>query len=225
MALFAGDRGVMTGEELTYDYNFDPYSQKNVQVCRCGASNCRGILGPKPKEVKQKSPDTEANAKKSESRLAGAKRKVAEALEESTARLNKKRKSDTEPAAKLVKPHPKSKQAKVASPKKAILIKKTTVRRVSMPKTTTKSLARSDSKLKKLVSSVRSRTGTTKGTRIVSASSATEALLPKEQAVHKGVKGLSRSTSLREKAASLRNNVVRSVRGRSKSMNALVTEA
>lgn len=36
MALFAGDRGIMTGEELTYDYNFDPYSLKNVQECRCG---------------------------------------------------------------------------------------------------------------------------------------------------------------------------------------------
>lgn len=23
MALFAGDRGIMTGEELTYDYNFE----------------------------------------------------------------------------------------------------------------------------------------------------------------------------------------------------------
>ena len=52
MALFAGDRGILTGEELTYDYNFNPYSVKNVQECRCGAANCRGILGPKPKEIK-----------------------------------------------------------------------------------------------------------------------------------------------------------------------------
>ncbi|KZF20518.1 SET domain-containing protein [Xylona heveae TC161] len=50
MALFAGERGVMTGEELTYDYNFDPFSVKNVQQCRCGASNCRGVLGPRSKE-------------------------------------------------------------------------------------------------------------------------------------------------------------------------------
>jgi histone-lysine N-methyltransferase ASH1L len=50
MALFAGDRPVMTGEELTYDYNFDPFSAKNVQECRCGAENCRGILGPRPKD-------------------------------------------------------------------------------------------------------------------------------------------------------------------------------
>jgi [histone H3]-lysine4 N-trimethyltransferase ASH1L len=50
MALFAGDRPIMTGEELTYDYNFDPFSAKNVQECRCGAASCRGVLGPKPKD-------------------------------------------------------------------------------------------------------------------------------------------------------------------------------
>src|SRR5580700_6454694 len=52
MALFAGDRPIMTGEELTYDYNFDPFSAKNVQECRCGSENCRGILGPRPKDQK-----------------------------------------------------------------------------------------------------------------------------------------------------------------------------
>ncbi|KAI5867703.1 SET domain-containing protein [Durotheca rogersii] len=52
MALFAGDRPITTGEELTYDYNFDPFSAKNVQKCLCGSDNCRGVLGPKPKEVK-----------------------------------------------------------------------------------------------------------------------------------------------------------------------------
>ncbi|PQE06148.1 Histone-lysine N-methyltransferase ASH1L protein [Rutstroemia sp. NJR-2017a BBW] len=49
MALFAGDNPIMTGDELTYDYNFDPFSAKNVQECRCGSDNCRGFLGPKPK--------------------------------------------------------------------------------------------------------------------------------------------------------------------------------
>lgn len=51
MALFAGDRPIMTGEELTYDYNFAPYS-KDPQKCLCGADNCRGVLGPKPRDVK-----------------------------------------------------------------------------------------------------------------------------------------------------------------------------
>jgi histone-lysine N-methyltransferase ASH1L len=52
MALFAGDNPIMTGDELTYDYNFDPFSAKNVQACRCGSDNCRGVLGPKPKDPK-----------------------------------------------------------------------------------------------------------------------------------------------------------------------------
>ena len=52
MALFAGDGPIMTGDELTYDYNFDPFSAKNVQECRCGSENCRGVLGPKPKDAK-----------------------------------------------------------------------------------------------------------------------------------------------------------------------------
>lgn len=52
MALFAGDQPIMTGDELTYDYNFDPFSAKNVQRCLCGSHNCRGVLGPKPRETK-----------------------------------------------------------------------------------------------------------------------------------------------------------------------------
>ena len=52
MALFAGDGPIMTGGELTYDYNFDPFSAKNVQECRCGSDNCRGVLGPRPKDQK-----------------------------------------------------------------------------------------------------------------------------------------------------------------------------
>lgn len=52
MALFAGDKPIMTGDELTYDYNFDPFSAKNVQSCLCGEPNCRGVLGPKKREEK-----------------------------------------------------------------------------------------------------------------------------------------------------------------------------
>jgi histone-lysine N-methyltransferase ASH1L len=98
MALFAGDKGVMTGEELTYDYNFDPFSQKNVQQCRCGAPTCRGVLGPRPKEQRSKEPkpDDKKKAKiqkkSSKATLAGTKRKIENVLDESTNRLNKKRK-------------------------------------------------------------------------------------------------------------------------------------
>lgn len=44
MAVFAGDSGIMTGEELTYDYNFDNFGETRQQ-CFCGAPNCRGYLG------------------------------------------------------------------------------------------------------------------------------------------------------------------------------------
>ncbi|EAW09240.1 putative histone-lysine N-methyltransferase (Ash1) [Aspergillus clavatus NRRL 1] len=102
MALFAGDRGIMTGEELTYDYNFDPYSQKNVQQCRCGAPNCRGILGPRPREKDQRSKERESrilNQKKSSitkkstttRKVTGTKRKSGTALDKSSSHLNKKR--------------------------------------------------------------------------------------------------------------------------------------
>ncbi|EAS35087.3 histone-lysine N-methyltransferase [Coccidioides immitis RS] len=83
MALFAGEDGIMTGEELTYDYNFDPYSQKNVQECRCGAPTCRGVLGPRPKESWK-------NKDKEKKSAPAAKRKVDSALDESASRLNKK---------------------------------------------------------------------------------------------------------------------------------------
>ena len=84
MALFAGDKGIMTGEELTYDYNFDPYSVKNVQECRCGSANCRGVLGPKPKEIK--------DALKPITTGAGSKRKFKEVVEDAMHSVAKKRK-------------------------------------------------------------------------------------------------------------------------------------
>jgi palmitoyltransferase ZDHHC9/14/18 len=72
MALFAGSRGIMTGEELTYDYNFDPFSSKNIQECKCGTRSCRGVLGPKPKD--------QGNKKTMAASLfAGTKRKLQEA--------------------------------------------------------------------------------------------------------------------------------------------------
>jgi hypothetical protein len=33
-----------------------PFSQKNIQECRCGTESCRGVLGPKPKKpIEEKS--------------------------------------------------------------------------------------------------------------------------------------------------------------------------
>ncbi|KAJ5469527.1 hypothetical protein N7539_009145 [Penicillium diatomitis] len=92
MALFAGDRGIMTGEELSYDYNFDPYSLKNVQQCRCGSENCRGILGPRPKDKDQRAKmEEKAQAEKEVKKPAGKKRKLADA-ESADSQKGKKRK-------------------------------------------------------------------------------------------------------------------------------------
>lgn len=77
MALFAGNGPIMTGDELTYDYNFDPFSAKNVQVCRCGSDNCRGVLGPKPKETKPLKDAVKAAVK---STVKTGKRKLKELL-------------------------------------------------------------------------------------------------------------------------------------------------
>ena len=85
MALFAGDKGIMTGDELTYDYNFDPYSTKNVQECRCRAPSCRGVLGPKPKEAKDIRDTLKPLA-------TGGKRKFKQALEDTVGKVTKKRK-------------------------------------------------------------------------------------------------------------------------------------
>ncbi|UPX13975.1 uncharacterized protein EKO05_0004468 [Ascochyta rabiei] len=79
MALFAGSRGVMTGEELTYDYNFDPFSQKNIQECRCGTESCRGVLGPKPKKLVEEKSIASAL-------IAGTKRKLQDFLGSSRAK-------------------------------------------------------------------------------------------------------------------------------------------
>ncbi|TKA23671.1 hypothetical protein B0A50_06507 [Salinomyces thailandicus] len=43
MGVFAGEEGVGTGEELTYDYNFDNFGTSH-QICYCGAEGCRGFL-------------------------------------------------------------------------------------------------------------------------------------------------------------------------------------
>lgn len=90
MALFAGDEGIMTGEELTYDYNFNPFSMKNIQECRCGSDNCRGVLGPKPKEAKEKELREAVNAI-----ATGGKRKIQQLAEdaiEGVKNVTKKRK-------------------------------------------------------------------------------------------------------------------------------------
>src|SRR4051812_8624720 len=103
MALFAGDNPIMTGDELTYDYNFDPFSAKNVQECRCGSDNCRGFLGPKPKDQKvNKSTTAIKDAVKAG--LKAGKRKLQEMIggdeDEKDSRNPKKRRTKAATGAK-----------------------------------------------------------------------------------------------------------------------------
>ncbi|OCT50225.1 hypothetical protein CLCR_07562 [Cladophialophora carrionii] len=201
MALFAGERGIMTGEELTYDYNFDPYSQKNVQECRCGSEKCRGVLGPRPKEDrKEKSADTEVI--KGRGKLAGAKRKLADAIEGTTSRVTKKMKVSSTRATNIS-------ARKVSSPvkvQKGKVIRKVVSKKTSA--TVIRGLTRRPSKLKTLVAAAKGKT--VKG-RVVSNTSTT-ALIEKESP-QRAAKTLSRSSSLRAKASSVKSRVVRTVRG------------
>lgn len=63
-----------------------PFSQKNVQQCRCGAESCRGFLGPRPKESKSKDDNKNtATSKPKGNKLtkqgpAGTKRKIDSVL-------------------------------------------------------------------------------------------------------------------------------------------------
>lgn len=213
MALFAGDRAIMTGEELTYDYNFDPYSLKNVQECRCGEPGCRGVLGPKEKK-QPKNKDETSN----EGIVKGVKRKVAEVLDDAKERVTKKRKA--EPSAVVyddVESSPK------VSPRRASSkVVKKTIRRTSTPIKATSGVQRSGSKLGRMLSNAKDKASSAKsraqlakerasGRRVVSSNSATAALIEKE--VEKENVGVGRSASVKAKAATFRKNVVRTVRG------------
>lgn len=95
MALFAGDKPIMTGDELTYDYNFDPFSAKNVQKCLCAAENCRGVLGPRPREVKPPKTDLKKAVKGT---IKAGKRKLKEMLGDEAAGNDKAKKRKIQPA-------------------------------------------------------------------------------------------------------------------------------
>lgn len=55
IGLFAGSQGIAAGTEITYDYNFAWFENSVPQQCRCGSTNCRGIIS------KRASPPNGAN--------------------------------------------------------------------------------------------------------------------------------------------------------------------
>ncbi|KAK6857007.1 histone-lysine N-methyltransferase ASH1L [Apiospora arundinis] len=128
MALFAGDRPIMTGEELTYDYNFDPFSAKNVQKCLCGSPNCRGVLGPRPKEVKEAKPSKQDLKKTVKEGVKAGKRKLQELIgdkEDKSGGAAKKRKIKTPTGGKPVKRSVSSASMKAAKNVASKVVKKT----------------------------------------------------------------------------------------------------
>jgi histone-lysine N-methyltransferase ASH1L len=44
IGVYAGQGGIMTGEELSYDYNFETFGGYTC-ACYCGSQHCRGYLG------------------------------------------------------------------------------------------------------------------------------------------------------------------------------------
>lgn len=219
MALFAGDKSIMTGDELTYDYNFDPFSQKNVQECRCGSSKCRGILGPKPKDERKAKVEKDTGLSAA-SKLAGAKRKIADILDEGTERLSKKVRTTVSAAAVAAFKKASATASRSEKPAgahthrsrhsssgevvtRAAPVKKPALRATSL--STRGALERRPSMLKRILHGATDKAATK---RAVSNSSASEALL-ESNSEHL----LSRQGSVKAKAASIRTNVVRTVRG------------
>ena len=110
MALFAA-RDIDTGEELTYDYNFQP--NRDPQPCHCGASNCRGSIGPRATKVQEKKKAKEVEKKGSE--LKEAKKVGRSVTKTAIEEVKKAAKEVDKPAAKSSKE--KAKQADKPTPK------------------------------------------------------------------------------------------------------------
>lgn len=89
MALFAL-RPIMTGEELTYDYNFEPTGEP--QPCHCGAGNCRGVIGPRTTKVqdKQRVKEQQLKTKEKAKKIIAEKKQQSAPKAESTKTLESK---------------------------------------------------------------------------------------------------------------------------------------
>ncbi|TGJ78893.1 hypothetical protein E0Z10_g9872 [Xylaria hypoxylon] len=224
MALFAGDRDIMTSDELTYDYNFDPFSAKNVQRCLCGSSNCRGVLGPKPKEVKPPKPSKEELAKLAK----GSKRKLKEALgelEAAEASTTKKRKIKTPAGIKALATGVKRTTSLKAATKGAAMVIKRSVSTISV--STKAALGKKDkapakkiSKVTKSKSVIKSYGKTASPTKVAKAKHTTPKKMPSAKASPsitaattenaKTSKGKSPKATTPTRAGSRRNSAVSS---------------
>ncbi|CAF9916368.1 MAG: hypothetical protein ALECFALPRED_010679 [Alectoria fallacina] len=213
MALFAGDNGIMTGEELTYDYNFNPYSVKNVQECHCGAEGCRGVLGPKPKEIREAlKPIT-----------TGGKRKMPQVVEDAVETVTKRRKIAVPSSVKSAFATAKAQTSRRLSQagvlgssatQKQELVKKVSQRSLQglQQDTTTKSIG--DRKRRRRTTITYSRRRSSIGTLTeTKGEDKTQRHSPANLAEEDQIERLnSQRDSVKVKAASVRENVVRTVR-------------
>lgn len=146
-----------------------PYSQKNVQQCRCGAPTCRGVLGPRPKEreIRESKAEQkkEALQKKAKGALAGTKRKLGSVLDESTSTLNKKRKTIKGTSVKTTISKVMSKAKSAINGKKIpVHVKKnvTVTKTTKTSKSTTKTKTISKSKVTKVATAAKAAKATSK---------------------------------------------------------------
>ena len=213
MALFAGDKGIMTGEELTYDYNFDPYSVKNVQECRCGSANCRGVLGPKPKEIK--------DALKPITTGGGQKRKLKEVVEDAVQNVKKRKlavpKSVTSAIAKAKATTSegitKAKALTGSAARNERLVKKVSERSLRGVRRSAVVEKQMNNKLvkKKTLITYQGRRRSSNGTFIKTGFETGKADAETEGQEKEG-REISKKDALKDKASSVRKNVVRTVR-------------
>lgn len=217
MALFAGDKGIMTGDELTYDYNFDPYSTKNVQECRCGAPSCRGVLGPKPKETK----DIKEALKPI---TTGGKRKFQQAIEDTVEKVTKKRKIAVSKSVKTTLSKVKTQTAASLTKARAVtssttqserLVKKVSERSLRGIKQSTL-LERSGQKVTKKTIVTMPRRRSVNGTFVkgdpVDMNGEKEEETKKVQRKEKEARPAGRRDSVKARAGTVKENVVRTVR-------------
>ena len=64
MALFSL-KDIDANEELTYDYNFSLFNPHEGQACRCGSSNCRGVIGGRSQRINAEPGERGRDRKKS----------------------------------------------------------------------------------------------------------------------------------------------------------------
>ncbi|KAI9819184.1 MAG: hypothetical protein M1827_007340 [Pycnora praestabilis] len=213
MALFAGSKGIMTGEELTYDYNFDPFSIKNVQECHCGAPACRGVLGPRPKDQPKRKEDQILP----KPLLRGVERRLQQVLtgkgRDSQTNGVKKRRIALSKSAAAILAKGKAQISKslakssIAPAKKHLkVVKKTSLASLS----SSQKSVRRNTTLSRFTKNIKALPGITYSRKVALSSSSVSSSLSKRQ---KNLQTGVRSDNIKTTVASVRRNVVRTVKG------------